>query len=92
MIEAKQSTVVEATRPIREFGLWIGGEEVASLGEGRVAVINPATGQQWATLVDATREDVDRAVTSAAAAFAGPWRSSAAMRANAMLALADLME
>jgi acyl-CoA reductase-like NAD-dependent aldehyde dehydrogenase len=92
MTEAESSAVAEATSPIREFGLWIGGEEVASLGEGRVAVVNPATGQQWSSLVDATREDVDRAVTSAAAAFAGRWSSSPSMRSSSLLALADLME
>ena len=92
MTHGQSSPVAEPTHSVRDFGLWIGGEEVASLGEARIPVLNPTTGEQWSSLVDATREDVDRAVSDAADAFAGPWSSSSSLRSTALLALADLLE
>ena len=77
---------------IHDFGLWIDGEEVSSLGSGRIPVVDPATERQWSSLTDATAEDVNRAVASAAAAFAGPWSSTAALRSRTLLALAGLIE
>ena len=77
---------------IREYGLWIAGKESPSTGTNRMLVTNPATGRTWASLVDATAEDVNRAVESAAEAFQGPWSTTPAMRVKALLALADLIE
>jgi len=77
---------------VRSFGLWIDGQEVASTGTDRIAVVNPSTGAPWASLVDATAEDVDRAVRSASDAFAGPWSTTPSMRIAALQRLADLIE
>ena len=77
---------------IRRFGLWIGGEEVPSLGDQGIECINPATGDAWCSLVDATAEDVERAVASAVHAFEGPWSSSASLRSRTLYRLADLIE
>ena len=77
---------------VRDLGLWINDEEVSPPGSDRIPVFNPATGQQWSSLVDASAEDVDRAVASAAAAAAGPWASASALRSKALLALADLID
>jgi len=76
----------------RPFGLWINGEEVSSETDELLDVIDPANGQPWATFVNASSDDVDRAVRSARAAFAGPWSTMPSMRVRALLALADLIE
>lgn len=91
MAEMQSRTKPEASGRIREFGLWIGGEEVSSYGSEQIPVINPATGAQWSSLVEATPQDVDRAVTSASEALA-QWSSSAALRGRTLLALADELE
>lgn len=49
-------------------GHWIGGERVAG-GEGRIDVVDPATGEVVAAVPAGTPADVDRAVTAAQAAF-----------------------
>jgi aldehyde dehydrogenase (NAD+) len=77
---------------VREFGLWIAGQAAASAGDQRIAVVNPATGRPWASLVDSTADDVDHAVSSAVEAGLGPWRTSSTIRAKALVALADLIE
>jgi phenylacetaldehyde dehydrogenase len=52
----------------------IGGEWVESRSQGRIPVIDPATGKEIASVVDANASDVDRAVAAARAAFEkGPW-------------------
>ncbi|HYL26576.1 MAG TPA: aldehyde dehydrogenase family protein [Candidatus Nitrosotalea sp.] len=53
---------------------------------------NPATGAKIAEVADATREDVDAAVTSAREAFAGKWPTMAASRrAKIIYKLAQLI-
>ena len=52
-----------------EYNLWIDGQWVDSLGGGRLAVENPATGQKIAEVPDGSRADVDRAVQAAKTAF-----------------------
>jgi acyl-CoA reductase-like NAD-dependent aldehyde dehydrogenase len=53
-------------------GLHIAGERVAASDGATFASVNPATGRSWAEFAEATAADVDRAVTAAAEAFAGP--------------------
>lgn len=75
------------------YRLYIGGEWVASNSSATLPVINPATGQSWATIVDATPADVDRAVSAARAAFEGEWGStSPGKRSKLLHKLADVME
>ena len=55
--------------------------------------INPFTGRAWARVPEATEEDVDRAVTAARAALAGPWgQLTGEGRARLMRRLAALIE
>ena len=77
-----------------ESRLWIDGAWVDSRGGGKVAVENPATGETIGEVVDASREDVDRAVQAARTAFYdGRWsRLTPAERSLAIWKLADLLE
>ncbi len=72
--------------------LWIDGAWAD--GAARMVVINPATGQQYAEVVDASRDDVDRAVQAAHTAFYdGRWsRLTPGERSKALWKLADLLE
>jgi betaine-aldehyde dehydrogenase len=72
--------------------LWIDGAWAD--GAARMAVINPATGQQYAEVVDASRDDVARAVRAAHTAFYdGRWsRLTPGERSKALWKLADLLE
>jgi acyl-CoA reductase-like NAD-dependent aldehyde dehydrogenase len=81
-----------ATTPVerRHFGLHIGGQEVAPADGATFESVDPTTGAVWATFGEATREDVNRAVDAAQAAFEGPWRSfTATKRGRLMMRLAD---
>jgi acyl-CoA reductase-like NAD-dependent aldehyde dehydrogenase len=56
--------------------LFIGGEFVPSRSGRRFSTTNPATGDPLAEVAEAGREDLDRAVDAARAAFeSGPWSS-----------------
>lgn len=73
--------------------MFIGGEDWAGSGDGRIEVDNPYSGEVWASVPIATEADIDRAVTSAAEAFrTGPWASELpAARAKVMRRFADLI-
>jgi len=49
-------------------------------GRRHFEVIDPATGDAFASCPDATREDVDAAMAAAARAFAGSWSRDEALR------------
>ena len=51
----------------------IGGVWTDASDGGRFESRNPATGEVWATVPEATEADIDRAVRAADAALAGPW-------------------
>jgi len=70
---------------------FIDGESVAFAGETE-AVLNPATGEELARAPVSGPEDVDRAVGAARRAFDGWSATTPAQRAQALLALADLLE
>ena len=71
----------------RDFRMLIGGEMVA--GAARLSVENPATGSSFATVPDASPEQLDAAVAAARAAFPA-WRdASIEIRRAAIMALAD---
>ena len=71
----------------------IGGEWVESRSQGRIPVVDPATGKEIASVVDANASDVDRAVAAARAAFEkGPWADMLPADRQALLwKLADLV-
>jgi len=77
-----------------EYKLWIDGKWVDSKGGGKISVENPATGQKFAEVVDASPEDVNIAVETARNAFYdGRWsRLAPAERSKALWKLADLLE
>jgi betaine-aldehyde dehydrogenase len=70
---------------------FIDGESVASSGETE-AILNPATGEEIARAPISSPEEVDRAVKAARGAFDGWSGTTPAQRAQALLALADLVE
>ncbi|MDP8912045.1 MAG: aldehyde dehydrogenase family protein [Pseudomonadota bacterium] len=78
----------------REPALFINGEWVRSTGDNTIPVYDPSTGRQIASFVDASNEDVDRAVQAARTAFDdGRWSSlSPYQRERLISRLADLIE
>jgi len=76
--------------PSGPYGLFVGGEELP--GDGEFAALNPSTGEQWATVAEASAAQADAAVRSARAAFSGWRRSSPEERQRVLLALADAIE
>lgn len=62
----------------RSYQLHIGGQAVPGSSEARFESVNPTTGKTWGDFAIATETDVDRAVTSAAMAFKGPWSKMSA--------------
>jgi betaine-aldehyde dehydrogenase len=73
--------------------LWINGQWVDSNGGRVMAIENPATGETIAEVIDASRDDVDRAVHAAHEAFYdGRWsRLTPGERSVAIWKLADLL-
>ena len=68
-------TLQEAPTAVKPINHWIGGMSVAG-ASGRIgAVYNPATGRQTGDVDFASREEVDRAVAAAKAAFPA-WRAT----------------
>ena len=57
------------------FDLFVDGRHVESSGDRRIDVDFPYDGTVWATVPDATAEDVDDAVSAARAAF-DEWRET----------------
>jgi len=73
--------------------LYIGGQYVPATGGAPATdVVDPATGEVWASVPTASEADVDRAVAAARDAF-GPWSALApSERARRMLAWAEAIE
>jgi phenylacetaldehyde dehydrogenase len=78
----------------RETKLLIDGKWVESTGKKTVDTFDPSTGKKIADLIDASDEDVNRAVAAARRAFDdGRWSGlPAAQRERIILKLADLIE
>ncbi len=77
-----------------EHKLWIDGKWQDSKGGKMMAIENPATGKNFAEVVDASKEDVDRAVQAAKTAFYdGRWsKKSPGERSKLIWKLADVIE
>lgn len=73
-----------------EYTMTIGGEPVTS--SARIDVINPATGQAFASAPDASAADLDCAVEAARRALPGWSATPLAGRANALKRAAELIE
>ncbi len=76
-------------KQIRNF---VNGQHVDAADGRTTAVINPATGQQFATAPLSSQADVDAAMAAAAAAFDG-WRDATpSERSLALIRIADAIE
>src|SRR5580704_3710902 len=78
----------------RKQKLLINGKWVDAASGKTFATYNPATGEVLANVAEGDREDIDRAVKAARAAFeTGPWsKTSPAVRGKMIWKLADLIE
>jgi acyl-CoA reductase-like NAD-dependent aldehyde dehydrogenase len=76
------------------YQLLIGGRWVDAASGKTFEVLNPATGEVLARVAEADREDVNRAVAAARAAFEnGPWaRMSGGERGKILTRIAELLE
>jgi aldehyde dehydrogenase (NAD+) len=88
-LREKVATFLQGTKR-----LYINGQFVESASQKTFETPNPATGETLATVYEAGREDIHRAVIAARQAFdEGPWsKMAAAERSRLMYKLADLME
>jgi len=77
-----------------DYKLWIDGKWEDTKGGKMMSIKDPTTGNQIAEVIDASREDVDRAVQVAKHAFYdGRWsKKSPGERSKAIWKLADLLE
>src|SRR6056297_2891399 len=78
---------------MKTYKMLINGEWVPSSDGGTFPSMNPATGEAWAEIPEASAEDVNRAVRVAqAACYDGPWaKMSATQRGHCLRRLADLL-
>lgn len=77
----------------KDYGLYIEGRFVEPLSSARLPVINPATGETWATISDASAQDIEQAVGIARRCFESTWsRTSPRTRAKLLSRLAECVE
>ena len=77
---------------IQQYQMLINGAWVDASDGGHFNSVNPATGQVWATVPEATAADVDRAVGAADAALNGPWgEMTPTARGKCLRNLGDLL-
>ncbi|MGF7008634.1 aldehyde dehydrogenase family protein [Aminobacter sp. BE322] len=88
-------TPAAVRRPIdgRHRRMFIGGRWVDAASGRTFETRNPATGEVIATVPRAQKEDIDRAVAAARAAFDGPWsRFKPHERQKLLIRIAELFE
>jgi len=77
----------------KDYGLYIDGRYTEPRGQERLPVINPATGETWATISDASAQDVEQAVDAARGCFESTWSAtSPGTRARLLSRLAECIE
>ena len=76
---------------MRKISHWIGGKPSQGSSERTSPVYDPATGEQQAEVVLATKADVEDAVATAAAAFESWSQSSLSVRTKVMFAFRQLV-
>ena len=76
-------------RTLRNF---VGGEYVESLGDARMDIVDPSTGQVVANAPASTTEDIDRAYASASTATEAWGGATPGERQTALLKFADALE
>ncbi len=77
--------VIDAPATVKPINHWIGGKAAAGRSGRTGPVFNPATGEQTGAVDFATVEEVDQAVQTAKAAFAGLARDVALEADGALL-------
>src|SRR3712207_9381778 len=85
----------ERTFPVSEkpeLRNFVGGEHVDATDGRRMDLVDPATGEVFASAPVSAAEDVDRAYTAAAGAFPGWREANTSERALAMPRLAGAVE
>jgi acyl-CoA reductase-like NAD-dependent aldehyde dehydrogenase len=76
----------------QKYQMLIGGAWVDASDGARFDSVNPATGDVWATVPEATPDDVNAAVAAADAALDGPWGDmTPTTRGKCLARLADLL-
>jgi aldehyde dehydrogenase (NAD+) len=77
---------------LQRYDMLIGGEWVQASDAARFTTFDPATGEDWCEIPEATPGDVDRAVRAAHAALDGPWgQMTPTERGKCLGRLADLL-
>jgi len=77
---------------LQSLNMLIDGAWVPSSDGKTFASVNPASGEQWAQVPEATADDVNRAVLAAAAALDGPWGEfTPTARGKCLRRLGDLL-
>jgi malonate-semialdehyde dehydrogenase (acetylating)/methylmalonate-semialdehyde dehydrogenase len=76
---------------MRTINHWIAGKATAGSGDRRGSVWNPATGEQQAEVVLATRDDVDAAVSAARDAFVEWSQASLSARMKVLFTFRELV-
>jgi malonate-semialdehyde dehydrogenase (acetylating) / methylmalonate-semialdehyde dehydrogenase len=76
---------------VRTIEHWIGGKATSASSTRTSAVFNPATGQQQAQVVLATKADVDEAVATAAVAFEEWSQASLSRRSKILFSFRELV-
>lgn len=75
------------------YRMLVGGEAVDATGDRRLAATNPFTGEDFATIPDASAADVGAAVTAACDTFASTWSTTPGVeRARLLHRLAGLID
>lgn len=80
----------EPFAPTEPYALHIGGRDVPV--DARFEAIDPSTGEAWAEIAQASRENVEQSVAAARRAFKSWRRSTPAERQEALWRLADAVE
>lgn len=88
-----RSVVYEGMQPLPTYPLLIDGAWIGAGSAGTRAAVDPYTDAAFAAVVEATDEDVDRAIVAARRALTGPWATTnGSQRAVLLGRLADLIE
>lgn len=77
---------------VEALKMLIGGKWVAASDGGKFDSLDPSTGAVWATIPEATEDDVNQAVAAASNALAGPWgQMTPTERGKCLYRLGDLL-
>jgi acyl-CoA reductase-like NAD-dependent aldehyde dehydrogenase len=92
-MEAGTARQTDSSERVQAFNMYVNGRSVAAKGGRSMPSLDPYRGIPWATVPDATPDDVGAAIGAARAAFdEGPWgKTTARERARVLRRLGDLV-